>query len=106
MAGFIGLFDTARGYTLQDTVTHTHTHTHTHTSVQSRLHQPLFSSGFQRWTFPFLWVLELSPASATSFSQQQLTTTELQQSSNSLTDQLQQSQSYFTTVGLPPISSS
>jgi hypothetical protein len=27
------------------------------------------SSGVQRWTFSFLWVAELSPASATSFSQ-------------------------------------
>jgi hypothetical protein len=31
-------------------------------------------NGFQWRTFPFLWVPELSPASATSFSQQQLTT--------------------------------
>jgi hypothetical protein len=31
-------------------------------------------SCFQRRTFPFLWFPELSPASATSFSQQQLTT--------------------------------
>jgi hypothetical protein len=31
--------------------------------------QPLLRSGFQRWTFPFLWVPKLSPASATSFSQ-------------------------------------
>jgi hypothetical protein len=29
MIRFIGLFDTARDYTLQFTVTHTHTHTHT-----------------------------------------------------------------------------
>jgi hypothetical protein len=35
--------------------------------------------------FPFLWVPELSPASATSFSQQQFTTTEPQQFPNSLT---------------------
>jgi hypothetical protein len=34
---------------------------------------------------PFLWVLELSLASATSFSHQQLTTTEPQQSYNPLT---------------------
>jgi hypothetical protein len=35
-------------------------------------------------TFPFLWVLKLSLASATSFSQQQFTTTEPQLLSNSL----------------------
>jgi hypothetical protein len=28
MTGFIGLFDTARDYTLQFTITHTHTHMH------------------------------------------------------------------------------
>jgi hypothetical protein len=32
------------------------------------LHWPLLGSGFQRPTFPFLWVPELYPASATSFS--------------------------------------
>jgi hypothetical protein len=42
----------------------------------------LLGSDFQLRTFLYLWVLELSPASATSFSQQQLTTTELQQFSN------------------------
>jgi hypothetical protein len=46
---------------------------------------PLVGSGFQRQTFPFLWVPKLSPASATSFSQQQLTKTENQWLSNSLT---------------------
>jgi hypothetical protein len=43
--------------------------------------------GFQRRTFLFLWVPELSPAPATSFSQQQSTTTEPKQFSNSLTHQ-------------------
>jgi hypothetical protein len=42
----------------------------------------LLGSNFQWRTFPFLWVPELSLASATSFSQQQLTTTELQQFSH------------------------
>jgi hypothetical protein len=42
---------------------------------------------FQRRTFAFLWVPELSPASATTFSEQQFTTTEPQQSSNKLTHQ-------------------
>jgi hypothetical protein len=37
--------------------------------------------------FSFLWVPEQSMDSATSFSQQQLTTTELQQLSHSLTHQ-------------------
>jgi hypothetical protein len=37
-------------------------HYYTHTSVQSRLHWPLFGSGFQLRTFPFLW-----DRSATSF---------------------------------------
>jgi hypothetical protein len=63
---------------------HCYTHTHTHTvvsTVTSLL--PLLGSGFQRRTFTSLWVPELSPASATSFSQQQLTKIERQQSSNS-----------------------
>jgi hypothetical protein len=34
----------------------------------------LLGSGFQWRTFPFLWVPELSPTSATSFSQLQLST--------------------------------
>jgi hypothetical protein len=48
---------------------------------------PLLGSNFQWRMFPFLWVPELLLASAISFSQQQLTTTELQQFSNSLTHQ-------------------
>jgi hypothetical protein len=69
MAELIGPFDRASDYTLQFTVTHTLMPT-----VTSSL--PLLSSGFQRRTFPFLWV------PATNFSQQQVTTTEPQQSSN------------------------
>jgi hypothetical protein len=47
---------------------HYYTHTHTHQyPVTSSL--PLLGSGFQRRTFPSLWVPELSPASVTSFSQ-------------------------------------
>jgi hypothetical protein len=50
---------------------------------------PLLDSGFPRRTFPFLWLPNLSPGSATSFSQQQLSRTEpQQQSSHSLTDYL------------------
>jgi hypothetical protein len=56
----------------------------------------LLGSGFQRWTFPLLSVPELSPASATSFSQQQLTTTETQ---HSLTATPSQSRRYVTTDG-------
>jgi hypothetical protein len=47
--------------TQTNTNTNTHTHTHTHTllsTVTSSL--PFVSSGFQRRTFPFLWVPELS----------------------------------------------
>jgi hypothetical protein len=62
MTWFIGLFDTAHDYTLQYTVTHTRTLVPTVTSSL-----PLLSSGFQLRTFPFLWIPELSPASATSF---------------------------------------
>jgi hypothetical protein len=36
--GFIGFFDTARGYTLHFTITHTHTHTHTN------VHSHVFTS--------------------------------------------------------------
>jgi hypothetical protein len=57
MVGFIELFDTARDYTLQFTTTHTLVST-----VTSSL-------------------AELSPASAASFLEQPLTTTEPQQSS-------------------------
>jgi hypothetical protein len=71
MIGFIGVFDTAGDYTLQFTVTHTLVST-----VTSSL--PLFGTGFQPRTSLFLWVPELSPASATSFTQQQLTPTAAQ----------------------------
>jgi hypothetical protein len=61
---------------------------HIHTSVQSCLHLLLLCSGFQWQMFPFLWVPELSPASSTRFSQQQLTMTELQQFCDWLTQSL------------------
>jgi hypothetical protein len=57
---FIAYFDTARDYNLQFNITRTLVST-----VTSSL--PLFGSGFQRRTFPFLRVPKLSPASATSF---------------------------------------
>jgi hypothetical protein len=47
----------------------------------------MLCSGFQQRTFPFLWVPELSPASATNCNHQLVKT-------------------YFTTGGSPPISSS
>jgi hypothetical protein len=47
-------------YTLQFTITHTLVST-----VKPSL--PLLCSSFQWWTFPFLWVSKLSPASTTSF---------------------------------------
>jgi hypothetical protein len=68
------LFDTVRNYALQYKHTHTHTLVSTVTSSLS-----LFSSGFQRRTFPSLSFQERSPVSVTSFEQQQLTTTEPQQ---------------------------
>jgi hypothetical protein len=72
--------------TLYSTLLHTHTHTHALVfTVISSL--PLLGSSFQWWTFPFLWVPKLSLASATSFSQQQLTTTGLQFSTNKLIHQ-------------------
>jgi hypothetical protein len=40
---------------------------------------PLLGNDFQRRMLLFLWVPEFSQASVTSFSQQQITTTELQQ---------------------------
>jgi hypothetical protein len=74
MTGLIANFDTARDYTLQFTITHTLVST-----VTSSL--SLLGNRFQRQMFPFLYVSELSPASASSFSQQQPPTTEQQQSS-------------------------
>jgi hypothetical protein len=38
---------------------------------------PLLGSDFQRRTFPFLWIPELFPTSATSFSLQQFTSSEI-----------------------------
>jgi hypothetical protein len=75
MLGFIEVYDTMRDCVLHFTTAHTVVST-----VTSSL--PLFGSGFKRRTFPFLWVPEMSPASATSFSKQELTTTEKQQSSH------------------------
>jgi hypothetical protein len=54
MTGFIGLFITARDYTLQFTITQTLVST-----VTSSL--PLLGNVFQRRTFPFIWVPELTP---------------------------------------------
>jgi hypothetical protein len=55
--------------TILCTLLHTHTPVSTVTSSM-----PLFGSGFQRWTFPFFWVLEPSalpplPASYSNSSQ-------------------------------------
>jgi hypothetical protein len=73
MTGFIRLFDTARDYNLKFIVTHV---------LVSTSSLPLLGSGFQQRAFPFLWVPKLSPALATSFSQQQLTTPEPKRLSN------------------------
>jgi hypothetical protein len=77
MAGFIGLFDTPPWLHFTG-----HYYTTRVSTVPCSI--PFLGSGFQQRTFPFLSVPELSPASATSFSQQQLTTTEPQRLSNSL----------------------
>jgi hypothetical protein len=69
--GFIQFFDTVLDLTTQYTIKHTLAFT-----VMASL--PLLGSGFKQQTFSFLWVPQWSPASATSFSQQQLTMTELQ----------------------------
>jgi hypothetical protein len=63
---------------------HSEIHHNTDLSLHSLLclHQSLSSSGFQRWTFPSSGFLNCLRASATSFSQQQLTTTEPHQSCN------------------------
>jgi hypothetical protein len=52
--------DTARDYTLRFSIAHT-----LMSIITSSL--SLLGSGFQRGTFPFLWVPKVSPASATSF---------------------------------------
>jgi hypothetical protein len=59
----------------------------TYTQNSGHSHVYISRSGFQRRTFPFLWVPELSPVSATSFSQQQLTTAESQQPFDCLANQ-------------------
>jgi hypothetical protein len=56
---------------------------------------PLLGSGFQRWTLTFLWVPELSSASAVSFQQQRLN----HSSSLIVTQSQSQSQSDIATDG-------
>jgi hypothetical protein len=90
MTGYFRLFNTGRDSTLHFTITHTNTIVSTVTSSL-----PLLGSDFQRRTFRFLSVPELYPASATSFSR-------LNPNSPLTT----QSQSYFKTGSLLPISSS
>jgi hypothetical protein len=61
----------------------------THLSLLSLLclHQSFSGNGFQLWIFPILCTPKLSTTSATRFWQQQLTTTEPQRLSDSLTHQ-------------------
>lgn len=67
---------------------HYYIHTRAHTLVPTVMSSlPLLGSGFQRRMSPFLSIAELSPASAASFSQQQLTRTEPQWLSNSVAHQ-------------------
>jgi hypothetical protein len=82
---------------------HVTVHQTTHTGV----HSHVFTSRCLVAAYPFLWIPELSPATATSFSQQQLTMTVPQRFSNSLTNQLHwispesesESESFITTDG-------
>jgi hypothetical protein len=82
MIGFIGLFDTARGYTLQFTIMHTHASIHSHV-FSRRCSVVAFNGGRSSSSvfpnYPYV--------SATSFSQQQLTMTGPQEFSNWLTHQ-------------------
>jgi hypothetical protein len=78
--GFTSLSDKISEHTLHFTITHTHS------CPLSRIHYVFIASYWlSQHMFPFLWVLEMSPASATSTSLQQLPTTE-PQVSNSPTD--------------------
>jgi hypothetical protein len=61
-----------------------HAYTHTHTSVHIYVFTSRSLVSASNGSIPFLWVLELSPASPTGFSQQQLTKTE--QFSDTLTN--------------------
>jgi hypothetical protein len=78
---FIKHSDTAPDYILQFTITHRLLST-------AKYPLPFLGSGFQTRTFRFLWVPELFPASATKFSQQQLTISEPQRLSNLPTNPL------------------
>jgi hypothetical protein len=64
MKGFIGLFDTARDYTLQFTITHTQTSVHSHVFT-SRYSVAASNSGCS----PSAGLPNCPRASATSFSQ-------------------------------------
>jgi hypothetical protein len=79
MTGFIEVFDTARDYTLQFGVAHTHTHTSVHSHVITSRCSVAASNGGRSLSPGFQ---NCPRASATSFSQQHLATTEAQQSSN------------------------
>jgi hypothetical protein len=64
-------------------VTTLYTHTSVHSQVFTSRYSVAASNGGRS---PFLWIPEMYPVSATSFSQQQLTTTEPQQLSHWLTN--------------------
>jgi hypothetical protein len=67
---------------------HMYAQTHRHTPMLAVMSSLLLLDSSCQWQmFPFFWVPRLSPASATSFSQQQLTITEPQLLSDSLTHQ-------------------
>jgi hypothetical protein len=69
-----------------NTLEFTVTRTRTHTSVYSHVFTAVAWYRLPKVDIPYLWVSELTPAWATSFSQQQLTKNELRQFSNSLTN--------------------
>jgi hypothetical protein len=83
LIGFIAHFDTARDYTLQFTIRHTHISVHS--NVFTSLCLVTASNGRRS---PSSGFLSYPCASASSFSQQQLTRTEPLQSSKLLTNLL------------------
>jgi hypothetical protein len=91
MIEFIGPFDMACDYPWQFTIAHMHAYTHTHPCPQSCLHLPWLGHSLPWQMFPFLWVPELSLASATSFSQEpNLISSLINRLTNSVTHQLTQ----------------
>jgi hypothetical protein len=85
---FSELVTASTGYVITVLQTSQITIGHTRSCESVSLRQQLLGNSFQQQTFPFLWLPELSLASATSFSQQQFTTPEPQSLSNLQTNRL------------------